>query len=40
MDVSYCTSAIHESRGFVHHGIWGCDMFGAFHMIVEHLYYK
>jgi len=40
MDVSYGTSAIQKSRGFVNHGVWRCDEFGAFHMIVEHLYYK
>jgi len=40
MDVSYGTSAIQESRGFVKHGVWGYDVFGAYLMIVEHLYYK
>ena len=32
MDVSYGTSAIQESRGFVKHGVWGYDVFGAYLM--------
>jgi len=40
MDVSYGTSAIQESRGFVKHGILGYDVYGTYLMIVEHLYYQ
>ena len=40
MDVSYGTSAIQESREFVKHGVWGYDVFGAYRMTVEHVYYK
>ena len=29
MDVSYGTSAIQESRGFVKHGVWGYDVSGG-----------
>ena len=41
---NYCLSLygceLWELRGFVKLVVWGCGVFGAYHMIVEHLYYK
>ena len=32
------TSGIQELTGFVSHGVWWCDVFGVYRMIVEHVY--